>query len=121
MFCLAWFRDRGSIARLGAGFGLSQATAYRYLGEVIDVLAEQAPGLREALEMALAEGTPYVILDGKVVDTDRCHERPPGTRSSGPCGAWENAASRFAAVYPQLAAHEVQTTRQIPIVILPRR
>jgi DDE superfamily endonuclease len=75
LFGLAWFRDRGSVFRLGAGFGLSQATAYRYLGEVIDILAEQAPGLREALEKALAEGTPYVILDGKIVDTDRCREK----------------------------------------------
>jgi DDE superfamily endonuclease len=75
LFGLAWFRDKGSIPRLGAGFGLSQATAYRYLGEVIDVLAEKAPGLREALERALAGGAPYVILDGKVVDTDRCHEK----------------------------------------------
>ena len=39
------------------------------------MLAEKAPGLREALERALAEGTPYVILDGKVVDSDRCHEK----------------------------------------------
>jgi hypothetical protein len=75
VFGLAWFRDKGSIPRLGAGFGLSQATAYRYLDEVIEVLAEQAPGLREALERALAEGTPYVILDGKIVDSDRCHEK----------------------------------------------
>jgi deazaflavin-dependent oxidoreductase (nitroreductase family) len=28
---------------------------------------------------------------------------------------------RFAAVYPQLAAYQAQTTRQIPIVILTRR
>jgi hypothetical protein len=39
------------------------------------VLAAKAPGLREALERALAEGTPYVILDGKIVDSDRCHEK----------------------------------------------
>jgi hypothetical protein len=75
LFGLAWFRDRGNVPRLGAGSGLAQATAYRYLGEVIDVLAAQAPGLREALEHALAEGTPYVILDGKIVDADRCHEK----------------------------------------------
>jgi hypothetical protein len=75
VFGLAWFRDKGDIRRLGAGFGLSQATAYRYLGEVIDVLAAEAPGLREALERALEEGTPYVILDGKIVDADRCHEK----------------------------------------------
>ena len=36
---------------------------------------KKAPGLREALERALPEGTPYVILDGKIVDADRCHEK----------------------------------------------
>ena len=56
---------------LGAGFGLPQSTAYRYLDEVIEVVAARAPGLRDALERALAEGAPYLILDGKVVDTDR--------------------------------------------------
>jgi hypothetical protein len=30
------------------------------------VLSEQSPGLAEALEGAMAEGVPYVILDGKV-------------------------------------------------------
>jgi hypothetical protein len=75
VFGLAWFRDKGSIPRLGAGFGLSQATSYRYIDEVIDVLAARAPGLREALERALAEGIPYVILDGKIVDSGRCHEK----------------------------------------------
>jgi DDE superfamily endonuclease len=75
LFGLAWFRDRADVRRLGAGFGLAQATAYRYLAEVIDVLAAEAPGLREALERAVAEGTPYVILAGKIVDADRCHEK----------------------------------------------
>ena len=75
LFALAWFRDKGDIPRLGAGFGLAQSTAYRYLDEVIEVLAARAPGLREALERALDEGTPYLILDGKVVDTDRCREK----------------------------------------------
>src|SRR5690242_9728213 len=31
LFALAWFRDKGDIPRLGAGFGLSQSTPYRYL------------------------------------------------------------------------------------------
>ena len=75
LFGLAWFRDKGDIPRLGAGFGLPQSTAYRYLDEVIEVLAARAPGLQEQLERALAEGTPYLILDGKVVDTDRCREK----------------------------------------------
>ena len=75
MFGLAWFRDKGDIRRLGAGFGLPQSTAYRYLEEIIGVLADRAPGLAEALERALAEGAPYLILDGKVVDADRCQEK----------------------------------------------
>ena len=39
LFGLAWFRDKGDIPRLGRGFGLPQSTAYRYLDEVIEVLA----------------------------------------------------------------------------------
>jgi hypothetical protein len=75
LFALAWFRDKGGIPRLGRGFGLAQSTAYRYLDEVIEVLAARAPGLQEQLERALAGGTPYLILDGKVVDADRCREK----------------------------------------------
>ena len=75
LFALAWFRDKGDIRRLGAGFGLSQSTAYRYLDEVIGVLVARAPGLQEQLERALAGGTPYLILDGKVVDAGRCREK----------------------------------------------
>ena len=49
LFGLAWFRDKGDIPRLGAGFGLPQSTAYRYLDEVIEVVAARAPGLQDAL------------------------------------------------------------------------
>lgn len=61
--------------RLGRGFGLWQSTAYRYLDQVIEVLAARAPGLAGQLERALAEDTPYLILDGKMADTDRCREK----------------------------------------------
>jgi hypothetical protein len=69
---LAWFRDNTDIPRLGAGFGLPQSTSYRYVAEARKVIAAQAPGLEEALERAVREGAPYVILDGKVVASDRC-------------------------------------------------
>ena len=75
LFGLAWYRDKTDIPRLGAGFGLSQATSYRYVAEVTKVVSAQAPGLEEALERAVAEGTPYVILDGKIVSSDRCREK----------------------------------------------
>jgi hypothetical protein len=42
---------------------------------VIEAVAARAPGLADALERALAEGVPYLILDGKVVDTDRCRAK----------------------------------------------
>jgi hypothetical protein len=31
LFVLVWFRDRPNVTRLGHGFGISQAAAYRYL------------------------------------------------------------------------------------------
>lgn len=75
VFALAWFRDRPDIPRLGKGFGISQATAYRYIDEAITVLAAKAPSLRQALEKAGERGLPYLILDGKIVASDRCAEK----------------------------------------------
>jgi hypothetical protein len=75
VFAVAWFRDRPNIARHGTAFGLSQATAYRYLHEVIDVLAAQAPDLHEVLVRAIEDGIGHLILDGKVFDTDRLREK----------------------------------------------
>jgi hypothetical protein len=46
VFALAWFRDRLDIRRLGAVFGISQATAYGYKDEAVEVLAAKAPSLR---------------------------------------------------------------------------
>ena len=47
---LRWFRDRTAPDALARDHGISRATAYRYMDEVIAVLAEQAPELRDALE-----------------------------------------------------------------------
>ena len=75
VFALAWFRDRPDIRRLGAGFGISQATAYRYKDEAVQVLAARAPSLREALEKASEQGLPYLILDGTLISSDRCADK----------------------------------------------
>jgi len=64
---LRWFRDRTSPDALARDHGISRATAYRYLDEVIVVLADEAPDLREALERAKDEGFSHVILDGTVI------------------------------------------------------
>lgn len=73
IFVLAWFRKKEDITLLGAGFGLSRATSYRYHGEGVRVLAAQAPDLNEALDRVIEEGWAYVILDGTIVPTDRDH------------------------------------------------
>ena len=71
---LRWFRDRTTADALARDHGISRATAYRYLDEVIGVLAAQAPGLAGALERASDQGFPHVILDGKIIACDRCKE-----------------------------------------------
>jgi hypothetical protein len=70
-FALAWFRDDCDVERLGAGFGLSRATAYRYRDAAIRVLSDQAPDLQEALEKATDEELAYLIMDGKIIESDR--------------------------------------------------
>lgn len=71
LFALVWFRKREDITVLAAGFGISRATGYRYRDEAADVLAAQAPALAEALDRVHEEGWAFVILDGKIIDTDR--------------------------------------------------
>jgi hypothetical protein len=71
---LRWFRDRTGPEALARDHGISRATAYRYRDEVIEVLADQAPDLHQALERAKDEGFSHVILDGTVIPRDRCKE-----------------------------------------------
>jgi DDE superfamily endonuclease len=56
------------------GFGLSRATAYRYIEEAVRLLSEQAPELQDALERAARDGVPHLILDGTIISTDRLSE-----------------------------------------------
>jgi hypothetical protein len=72
---LRWFRQDIDATALGRDHGISRATAYRYLDEVITVLAEQAPDLHQALEHAKREDMAHIILDGKVFSADRCGEK----------------------------------------------
>src|SRR6516162_3814518 len=60
---LRWFRDRTTADALPRDHSDSRATAYRYLDEVILVLAEQAPDLGRMLERAKDEEFSHVILD----------------------------------------------------------
>jgi hypothetical protein len=74
LLVLVWFRKAEDLALLGAGFGVSRATAYRYRDEGIAVLAAQAQDLHTALRRVADDGWSYVILDGKLFDCDRLTE-----------------------------------------------
>src|SRR5215470_10075728 len=93
VLALRWFRDRTRIEALGRDHGISRATAYRYVAEAVDVLSAQAPGLAQALERAMADGVPYVILDGKVFATDRCSE-PLTSLKGEQIDAWYSGKAR---------------------------
>ena len=67
-----WFRTKGDVKLVGAGFRVSRATAYRYRDEGVKVLAEQVPDLHEALQEVAEQGWSHVVLDGTVIRSDRC-------------------------------------------------
>ena len=74
LLVLIWFRKAEDATLLGAGFGVSRATAYRYVAEGITVLAARRPDLHDALQRAADDGWAFVIIDGKLFDSDRLAE-----------------------------------------------
>ncbi|MCE7001658.1 IS5/IS1182 family transposase [Kibdelosporangium philippinense] len=90
---LRWFRQNTDVPALARDHGISRATGYRYLDEVVIVLAEQAPDLHEALQRAKDEGTAYVILDGKVFSADRCSEKTLSVKGE-PIDLWYSGKAR---------------------------
>jgi hypothetical protein len=76
------FRQRAEIVDLARDNGISRATGYRYVDEVITVLADQAPDLHEALEQAANQDLPYVILDGKIFSSDRLGEKTTSVKGN---------------------------------------
>jgi hypothetical protein len=93
VFGLVWLRNGGDLRQLGLGFGLSQATAYRYRDEVIDVLAEQAPDLAESLERAKSEGVTHLIIDGTLTSIDRVAEKKTSKKGKE-IDAWYSGKAR---------------------------
>ncbi|GHE12091.1 hypothetical protein GCM10010339_74210 [Streptomyces alanosinicus] len=75
LLVLAHLRKNETFAQVGAGFGVSEATAWRYVDETLEVLAAWAPGLHEAL-VGLGEGD-FVIVDGTLIPTDRIRADEP--------------------------------------------
>ncbi len=81
LLVLVWFRKAEDMTLLGAGFGISRATAYRYRDEGIAVLAAQAIDLHTALRRVADDGWSHVILDAQAVrlrPADRDHHQRQG-------------------------------------------
>jgi hypothetical protein len=68
-------RKNDTFSQLGSGFGISQAIAWRYVDETLDILDICAPGLHEALT-ALGEGD-HVIIGGTLIPIDRIRVDEP--------------------------------------------
>lgn len=93
VFILAWLRDGGDIERLGAGFGMSRATAYRRHREALDAIAAKAPTLAEVLAQAVRDKLPYLILDGTLVPIDRIADTKTSVKGKD-IDAWYSGKAR---------------------------
>jgi hypothetical protein len=71
LLVLAYLRKGDTFAELGAGFEVSDTTAWRYVEETIELLAQRAPKLAAALRAAKACGHAYLVLDGTLIPIDR--------------------------------------------------
>jgi Helix-turn-helix of DDE superfamily endonuclease len=65
LLALVHLRKNETLAQVAAGFGVSTATAGRYVTETVEILAERAPSLHQALRGLPPEG--FVILDGTLM------------------------------------------------------
>jgi len=71
LLVLAYLRKGETFDELAAGFGIGRTTAWRYVSEVVELLAARAPKLRQAVRDAKKAGHAYVILDGTLIPIDR--------------------------------------------------
>ncbi|MCZ7428605.1 transposase family protein [Micromonospora sp. WMMA1949] len=75
LLTLAHLRNGDTYTRLAAGFGISVATAWRYVREAVDLLAAAADDL--ATVMARVRQLACAILDGTLISIDRVADQRP--------------------------------------------
>jgi hypothetical protein len=71
LLVLVHLRKGEPFAEVGAGFGVSTTTCWRYVTETVELLAARAPKLRAALREAKRAGHAYVVIDGTLIPIDR--------------------------------------------------
>src|SRR5690606_20268985 len=66
-----YLRKGETYTDLAAGFEVATSTAWRYVTETVELLADRSPTLKDALRQAKKDGHAYVILDGTLIPIDR--------------------------------------------------
>ena len=77
VFTLRFLIDGTRIRQLAVDNALPKSTAYEYLWEGLEVLAECAPTLHEAIDAARAAGDGHIGLDGTLIPTTRTQVEGP--------------------------------------------
>lgn len=71
LLVLVHLRKGETYLEVAAGFGVSTATAWRYVQEVVTLLSARSPKPAQALRRAKKDGLGHLILDGTLIRTDR--------------------------------------------------
>jgi DDE superfamily endonuclease/Helix-turn-helix of DDE superfamily endonuclease len=71
LLVLVYLRKGETFAEVAAGFGVSTATAWRYVTETVTLLSARSTPLKRALRSATKDGYAFVVLDGTLIPIDR--------------------------------------------------
>jgi DDE superfamily endonuclease/Helix-turn-helix of DDE superfamily endonuclease len=71
LLVLVYLRKGETFAEIAAGFGVSTATAWRYVEETVALLTARSATLGQALRSAQKDGHAFVVIDGTLIPIDR--------------------------------------------------
>jgi hypothetical protein len=121
LLVLAHLRNGDTYARLAAGFAIGTTTAWRYVRETIDLLADRADDLNAC--MIRAARLAYAILDGTLIPIDRVADQRPyysgkHKRHGVTVQVLADPAGRLVWASPALpgATHDLTAARQLGII-----
>ncbi|MBB6550180.1 hypothetical protein HD593_004975 [Nonomuraea rubra] len=77
LLVLVYLRKGETFTELSAGFGVSVATAWRYVEETVALLRARAAKVDRALRQAIRDGLHYLVLDGMLIPIDRVRADRP--------------------------------------------